>query len=496
VTLDETTGAILFRRPVCPAPRGVDWDASTDLVWVACATGELVALPAAGGVAKQSLVVERDMRDVIATNGSLAVTSFRSADVLRLASDGTIARRDKQPAGPTFAPHVAWRAVRGPSSSVVVVHQLESTEGIATQQSGAYGGCNGGLPPMVDAGVLDDGGSNACSADMFANFNAVVCQAQPGAVVSTLTVLDANGAVVTNRTFPAALPVDVAVSPDGSSFAAVAAGDAFMNQLGSVFSFTPCGDMTASTVLSNGQATAVAFSTATDLVVQTREPAQLWFVSKGNTPTAIALSAISRDDTGHDIFHTQAGAMIACASCHPEGQDDGHVWTLNGLPRRTPSLRGTIAGTAPYHWPGDEPTLATLVGDVYTSRMNGQHLASAQEVALEGWVQSIPAPPAPSWVDATSAQRGQAIFADDTVGCAGCHSGAKMTNNVTTDVGTGGLFQVPPLIGVGWRAPLLHDGCATTLADRFGKCSTPKHGQIGSLSPANITDLVSYLQTL
>jgi cytochrome c peroxidase len=99
-------------------------------------------------------------------------------------------------------------------------------------------------------------------------------------------------------------------------------------------------------------------------------------------------------------------------------------------------------------------------------------------------------------VDPASALRGQAIFTDTTVGCSGCHSGAKLTNNATLDVGTGGAFQVPPLIGVGWRTPLLHDGCAATLADRFGNCATPQHGQIGTLSSTNIADLVSYLQTL
>ena len=34
---------------------------------------------------------------------------------------------------------------------------------------------------------------------------------------------------------------------------------------------------------------------------------------------------------------------------------------LDGNKRRTPSLRGTIAGTAPYHWPGDKADLDALV---------------------------------------------------------------------------------------------------------------------------------------
>lgn len=72
----------------------------------------------------------------------------------------------------------------------------------------------------------------------------------------------------------------------------------------------------------------------------------------------------------------------------------------------------------------------------------------------------------------------------------------KLTNNATVDVGTGGAFQVPPLVGLGWRAPFLHDGCAATLADRFGSCATSQHGSTGSLSAGEIADLTAYLETL
>jgi cytochrome c peroxidase len=188
--------------------------------------------------------------------------------------------------------------------------------------------------------------------------------------------------------------------------------------------------------------------------------------------------------------------MIACASCHPEGRDDGHVWILDGNRRRTPSLRGTIAGTAPYHWPGDQANLTALVDDVYTRRMNGAPLDTPQMGALSSWVQAIPAPPVPSWVDSAAAQRGKALFVRNDVGCSSCHSGPKLTANLTVDVGTGGAFQVPPLVGVGWRTPLMHDGCAATLADRFGACATPQHGSIGSLSATNISDLTAYLESL
>src|SRR5580658_9693038 len=169
------------------------------------------------------------------------------------------------------------------------------------------------------------------------------------------------------------------------------------------------------------QRIAVAFDSMGRLLVQSREPAVLHIldaqtVAAGNPVPIplggqqVVLSTTSRDDTGHDIFHALAGAAIACASCHPEGGDDGHVWILDGNARRTPSLRGTIAGTAPYHWPGDEPDFPTLTADVYTGRMGGAMLLPEQTSALMQWVQAIAAPPAPSWLDGGAVLRGSAVF--------------------------------------------------------------------------------------
>jgi hypothetical protein len=317
-----------------------------------------------------------------------------------------------------------------------------------------------------------------------------------GAVLGVLTVVASDGTITVNTKFAGVLPVDVAVSPDGSRLAAVATGNAFSANLSTIFEFDGCG-VPQSAPHSSLQATAVAFDPAGDLIVQTREPATLVvFASSTDSGTSISLSGDSRADTGFDIFHTQAGGMIACGSCHPEGGDDGHVWLLDDKSRRTASLRGTIAGTAPYHWPGDEADLNVLVNDVYTRRMSGVSLASDQMNAVNDWVQQIPAPPVPTWVDAHAAARGKTLFESASVGCTTCHSGPKFTNNQTMDVGTGGLFQVPPLVGVGWRTPLFHDGCATNLGSRFSACSTPAHGSIGSLMAGDLSDLIAYLETL
>ncbi len=550
-TIDPVGGTVTSRRAACPAPRGVAWQASTDVVWVACATGELASLPAAGGAATIK-VIQRDLRDVIVNGDDIAVTQFRSAQLLRLASDGSVSRTDAMPsnAGPLLVSHVAWRAVPGPGGTVVAVHQAESTQSVSTTSTGGYGcgSMGGGLflgPPVLDGGplllpaptedsglesvsdssepdasdtdasnvsVASDDASSAADAAL-TPFPIMTSGGLPvpgffGAPVSSMvTVLSADGSVATSATFNGVLPVDVAVSLDGQSIAAVAAGSGTGAATVDNLFFVGIGKSNSgqSERAVPGQATAVAFDGKGNLVVQTREPAALWLVP--NSPqglggvtdsdvTSISLSLISKRDTGHDIFHTHAGALIACASCHPEGGDDGHVWLLDGNKRRTPSLRGTIEGTAPYHWPGDEKDFSSIVKDVYVVRMNGASLDTPQTGALMAWVNAIPAPPAPTWVDANAAKAGRAIFERADVGCATCHFGPKFTNNATVDIGTGGDFQVPPLVGVGWRTPLLHDGRASTIADRFGSASTAQHGNITSLSPTDIANLTAYLETL
>jgi cytochrome c553 len=358
----------------------------------------------------------------------------------------------------------------------------------------------------------------------------------PGAVVGSQgAVMTPDGQVTTFSVPQTVLPVDVAISPDATYVAVVGAGDGFgsvlpevtfmslpvagaIPVLPQVISTAPSFDDSGAADLAPvlplvpydflpEQPVAVAFDGMGHLLVQMREPAELHLLATSGAGagqqvfnpiggTVVALSPISRADTGHDIFHAAAGATIACASCHPEGGDDGHVWILDGNPRRTPSLRGTIAGTAPYHWPGDEMDFPTLTVDVYTGRMGGAPLAQDKVAALSTWVQSIPAPLPPSWVDIASAGRGQAVFESPSARCATCHLGPKFTNNQTVSVGTCGAFQVPPLVGVGWRTPLMHNGCASTIDERFTKCATTGHGDLASLSPQNVSDLTMYLESL
>jgi len=157
-----------------------------------------------------------------------------------------------------------------------------------------------------------------------------------------------------------------------------------------------------------------------------------------------------------------------------------------------------LRGTEPFHWSGDESSFGQLMNDVFVTRMSGSKLTDASMDAMLSWIDAQPRPLRPAATNAAAVQRGAALFNDATnVACVTCHSGARFSNNSTVDVGTGQMFQVPSLLGIGTRGPFMHDGCAATLRDRFNPaCGGDKHGITGQLSPAQIDDLIAYLNTL
>jgi cytochrome c len=242
----------------------------------------------------------------------------------------------------------------------------------------------------------------------------------------------------------------------------------------------------------DGQAIAVAYDPTGRLLVQTREP----LLVVGDRAVVLTGSVI--EDTGHELFHMATAGGLACASCHPEGREDGHVWSFDTLgQRRTQSIGGGLAGTEPFHWGGDMKDFAMLTHEVMTGRMSGPALRGGHVDALAKWIDAVPPWKSAAAVDPSAVVRGRDLFASDAVGCASCHAGAKLTNNQTVDVGTGAPFQVPSLLGLSYRAPFLHQGCAMTLDDRFNGCGGgDKHGKTSALTTTQRADLVAYLGSL
>ena len=486
ITLDPKTSVAQARRPVCPAPRGIAYDRATDQLHVACAGGELVSLPASGGGATRSLRFERDLRDVVmGENGSLLVSTFRKAEVLVVDVDGKLGMRLAPGSGPVQTlegltrmrtPSVAWRMVSlgEATSRVVLLHQTGVTTTIDTAPGG-YAGHNG------------------CG----------------GIVAVGLSVLSPQGPRPAVATGFGELPlaIDVAVSPDQQKVALAVPGNG-SHQGPSLVERTladatpeaasDCGSETNDIVQPpTNQVVAVSYSASGVLFAQTREPAAIW---RSDTGASSVLSADSPVDMGHFVFHANSGGGITCASCHPEGGEDGRTWSfICAGPRRTQSMRGGIGATTPFHWDGSETDLSRLVDDVFSGRMAGPGLSVDEISALQAWIETIPLLPGSAGLDPAAVGRGKALFDDSKVNCASCHAGALLTNNATVDVGTGRAFQVSSLRGLSWRDPFMHDGCATTLSERFGAVSCSggdKHGFTSGLGTSQVDDLVSYLESL
>jgi hypothetical protein len=512
VTINPQAGTIVERRAVCATPRGVDYDPATDLVHVACMDGQLASFPAAGGAATRVLQLPRDLRDVVVDGDHLLVSRFRTAQVLTVDSTGKVIQTDTPPnysdastkESAQFSASGGWRMRAAPGGGALLLHQRGTTDpiSISKMSTGGYGS-EDPCGALIHAAMTPMGGSQ--SPPMTAPI--------PGMV----------------------LPVDFAISPDGTQVAMIAAGNShntgegsfggsglptvFLTSKSSVadgnfhaccadgvhgpnmpignFSpkCTPTGTQTPNCPQPNGEVESVSFDGKGRVVIQTREPATIQIPQAGLT---IPISLNSRADAGHEIFHANTGLGIACASCHTEGQEDGRIWTFDDEgPRRTMSVSGGIGGRAPYHWGGDLTSFDALVSTVYNGRMEGPSLSKDQSTAMQNWINAIPRLPGVV-TDAAAVARGQALFQDTSNhGCVTCHTGDQLTNDTIVDVGTHGMFKVPSLIGLAWTSPYMHSGCAATLADRFGDCGGgDQHGVTSTLTAAQKSDLIAYLDSL
>jgi cytochrome c553 len=247
----------------------------------------------------------------------------------------------------------------------------------------------------------------------------------------------------------------------------------------------------------NGQVIAVVYDKRGNILVQSREPATLQILTQRVDP--IVLATERKADLGHQVFHAATGGKLACASCHPDGGEDGLTWEFVGLgARRTQSLRGGILDTAPFHWNGDMTSLDHLMHDVFVGRMQGGPVDRERVQALGRWLDQVPTIKPSRWHAGEMVDRGKALFESSATACTTCHKGADFTNGGSFDVGTGGSFQVPQLHNLAFRAPFMHNGCAKTLADRFSSAcgGDDRHGLTSRLTQAQIADLIAYLESL
>jgi len=193
---------------------------------------------------------------------------------------------------------------------------------------------------------------------------------------------------------------------------------------------------------------------------------------------------------------SDSGTM-ACASCHPEGRQDGLSWRLGGAILQTPMLAGRVGGTEPYKWGGLDPTLNASFKHTI-ERLGGSSLSRSQRDDLAAYVQWLPTATRPTVASAAAVKRGEALF-QGTLECSGCHAGDAMADGNQYPFDAWGLEETdtPSLMGLAHTAPYYHDGSAVDLwALVTDKGSVHDMADFSELTTDQAHDLVAYLETL
>jgi mono/diheme cytochrome c family protein len=511
VTVDVKGGTLVERRAACAGPRGLAYDAPHRELLVACADGRLATLPPTGGAA-QSVFIGPDLRDVVINDTGRWLSTFKSAELLELDDQNLVKTRLALPNLAGNQTEVAWRAMAD-GDHIMVLHQSAQLSPIDVSEdlgASAYGSapCTGIVRAMVSRvdqqGNTELGvplGDGTLPVDFDRSARGQVAVAYAGALDRELGFLgkrgfDRGSFSVLGNSFVAPIDIGAGGAP-ASSEPSIDPGLAGAPGVG---------DCTFGNTLEevDSPIIAVRFNPArqSELLLLARVPSQLLIVNLDNWSIRlrIPLGGTPVRDTGHDLFHRDAGNGIACASCHPEGTEDGHTWVFSNFgPRRTQALNTDLAATAPYHWDGALPQVSDLMDEVFVKRMGGAHQTDERLAVLERWLFAQKPLPALRSADDAAARRGRELFESSEVACSSCHGGESLTTSASVRVGTKGnpTFQVPSLLGIAHRAPFMHDGCAPTLAARFDpKCGGTAHGNTAELAQDQIDDLVAYLETL
>jgi cytochrome c peroxidase len=207
--------------------------------------------------------------------------------------------------------------------------------------------------------------------------------------------------------------------------------------------------------------------------------------------------------------------QFSCRSCHPDGHVDGLSYDFdtsgigdNLLDNR--SLMG-VAGTEPFKWNGKNASLEIQCGPRFAKvLMRTDPIPQRDLLDLTTFIKSQPPQRVTRNEDGTLTQqqeRGKTIFfATKTMTgkeiphekrCATCHRPPLYSVRLSFDIGTGGTFDTPHLLGVANTAPYLHDGRALSLEEIWTLYSTnDSHGVTSYMNKIQLNDLVEFLKTL
>lgn len=487
----DVASATPSRVPTCTAPRGITYDDATNRVHVACATGELVTYDATTWEPTRHLAVARDLRDVVVTETGVLVSRFSSAELLDVAEDGHVTLVTRPELPPECASPTVMHRLLAHDGRLYAVHQLASDRVVLGRNGTSDCEVAQVTPAFWRASLSEVAGlSESTAGDFWAQFATV----KSGLPPLEASVQSPSADHYLARLDGAAGPMDLAVGESGKVVVLVS-GNHWTIAEPTVLTWKETGDTEFSIAGARvaGMLTSVAVGKDDKWIAQSREPAGLYI--ENDSP--IFFGGASVNNTGYSLFHMNAGSGVACASCHPEGGQDEHVWHFPRGARRTLSLDANYNPNVALNWSGTWPTFYDLMSNVFNQQMAHDHEVRVEQTnVLVDWISALPGPTPGVIVAPAAVERGRRLFSG-SAGCAVCHMGSDHSDFQFYDFGTGGTFKTPSLLGVGARSRLMHDGCASSLRDVFGACGGgPSHNIVDRLPPQDVDDVVAFLMTL
>jgi DNA-binding beta-propeller fold protein YncE len=502
VAVDAASHAITMRKSVCAGPYGLA--SSPDGTWaaVSCEWDGTVMKVDVATLATTTLATGlRRPRALAVVGGDVWVADYVGGVVHDVHADGSIATTSLVPSSAPYRPALIkmtanlTSAVSTAFGALRFAHVLENNTGDTTEPVAADYGSVTNTNPKINPAVTAIGGTEP---PIYAAFDGGArVYSGPVALASFGTqyllvahVSTANVAVLDTKSSDASSRA-VGTYEVGAGPAGIAVDEAH----GVAFVDNALDQSVSRIDLSQGFGTGVpTFKAALTLVRDLPSP---------YSPQALAGRRFFFDATNPHV--TPAG-VVACASCHPSGNDDGLVWFENTpnvsfRHRRTPHLANAKTPTAPFHWDGQFATMDALVESTMTNIMGGDGLLVDTTVVqpfIDEIVQAPVLPPA----DPAAVARGQALFTSSEVGCSTCHSGAYLTDDLLHVVvspesldsaDTITQTNTPGLHGAFLFGPYFHDGRAATLNDVL---SDPYMGHTLGLSAGQIDDLIAYVRSL
>jgi YVTN family beta-propeller protein len=222
---------------------------------------------------------------------------------------------------------------------------------------------------------------------------------------------------------------------------------------------------------------------------------------------------LSKDRVRRGEMLWNDGAMCfqqwqSCASCHPDGRADGLNWDLVndgiGNPKQSRSMLYTHR-TSPVMITGIRASAEVAVLKGFTM-IQFHEVTEDRLDAVNAYLKTLEPVPSP-YLGAdgkltSSALRGKALF-EGKADCARCHTPPYYGDKKKYVLGLGSdserdrEFATPILVEVWRTAPYMYDGRAVTMREVVTTDNANnRHGNTKGLTPEEVDDLVSYVNSL